>query len=412
MLRQLEQKILQTRKATGIEMILLPGDKFYINAVTVSLKKNKVIKEQSYIGIESLDELAEKTDMRAPLSIVLNGKGVLTKRRSSSEPGHSVQSIIHGSNPNDFYFENFTNSHISVGSVVRKETFDKLIGQLKNKGLKPISVSLGFNSLPGILPFLKPGKDSELNTGSFVVTVNDQNEISDFRIKEEVNIDRYQPGELAIADHYIKPLNLLSFSAAVKALTDDLRSAPAITSSLISSGRAEFRYAKLFKAAGLGLLTFFFIVLLLNFFVYNNLLQKNQSLQSSQFQNLEQQKKNTKLKAEVTKKETFLQRSGWNNAGRTSYYADRIGSMTPGSLVLTSLNIFPYKTITGTEDGDNTFKRGIVQINGVCRDPAELNQFIGNLKFIPAFREVILKSYQYRKEKENGIFLIETAIKE
>ena len=140
-------------------------------------------------------------------------------------------------------------------------------------------------------------------------------------------------------------------------------------------------------------------------------MKKNQELQFSQQQNQGQQKKSKELEDKIGRKERFLQRSGWISDSKTSYYADRIASMTPDDVLLTSLNIYPSKTNLEIEKGNNLFKKDTIQINGVCEDPVELNKFITNLKIIPVFNDVSLKSYQYRNEKESGTFLIETIIK-
>ncbi len=408
MLRYIEQKILQIKKATGVEIILLSDEEFSINSTTVFLKKNKVVKEKTSTGLKSIKELAEKIDVKLPLSIVINGKGVLTKKIPDFQKNSSIQSIIPGSNPNDFYFENYSNGTVSIGSAIRKETLDKILKDLKNQGLKPISVSLGLSVLNKITPFLELNNTLDIETGSFNIKLNDNKELLDFTSKSEINIEKYQSEEFRIADQYIKPLNLLSFAAALNCISDDLKTNIPISSEWIISQRSEYRYYKLFRTLGIGILSLFLLILLINFSLYNYYFKKNQTLQYSQIQNLDQQKKIKELRSKVNKKEKFLEKSGCTNTSKTSYYADRIASITPVDVLLTSLNIYPAKTNSETENGNTLFKKDTILINGVCQDPAELNTFINNLKIISDFNEVALKNYQYRNEKESGIFSIET----
>jgi Tfp pilus assembly protein PilN len=411
MLRYIEQKIVQIKKITGIEIILSRDDRLHINTTTVSIKKNKIIKEQANIGLESLDELIGKIDTEIPLAIVVNGKGVLI-RKITVETNASLQSIIPGFNPNDFYFEKFSNKTLSILSIIRKENLDKIIGDLKSRGLKPISISLGTAVLNNIAPFLEFNGDSDLETDSFIIKMNGEKQIQDFKNKDEIKINKYQPEEFKVADQYVKPSSLLSFAAAVHCLTDDLTSEIQIKSALVESERSEYRYLKLFKTLGIGISIAFLLILLINFFLYTDYLNKNQALQTSQMEAMDQQKQIHKLENEIARKEKFLQRSAWTKPGKTSYYADRIASMIPRDIVLTSLNIYPVKSNPEIETGNNLFKKDTIQINGICQDPEDLNTFISNLKIISKFNDVVLKNYQYKSEKESGTFFIEATTKD
>jgi len=411
MLRFIEQKILQIRKAAGIEIVFLPGEKFHINATVVSLKKNKVVQEHSFIGLANLNELAKKLDQKIPVSVIFNGKGVLVKKLAGPTNNVSVQSIIPGANPADFYFESFSNNSVSIASMARKETVDKILEEATRTGFKTISVSFGVAMLNNIIPILELNNET-FETDSLAVTLNDEKIISDVKTKEEINVEKFQPGEIKIADQYIKPSALLSFAAGVFCLTDDLKFNPPVTTALIVVQRSEWRYEKLFKAFGLGVLAFLLLILLINFFIYDNIFQKNQALQFSQLENAEQLSKLNDLNTEIGRKERFLQQSGWKNLSRTSYFADRVGSMTPASVLLTVLNINPIRTNAETEEPGRLFKKDTIFINGVCGEPADLNKFINNLKLIPDFRSISLKNYEYRNEKETGSFLIEAITKD
>ena len=124
---------------------------------------------------------------------------------------------------------------------------------------------------------------------------------------------------------------------------------------------------------------------------------------------MEEQKKTKKLEKEVSRKEKFLEQSGWKSAGKTSYYADQIASITPPDILLTALNIYPSKL---SDNDDKLFKKDTILINGDCSDPVELNKFISNLKMLTNFKTVNLKNYQYSRDKESGAFIIETISKE
>ena len=166
---RIEQKILQINEASGIEIIILEDDKFIINADTASTKNNAIIKGKEINGLSQLSELTEKIDLAIPVSVVVNGKGVLIKKTSLSIGNGIVQSVLPNANPNDFYFEHFSTQHNEIISIVRKETADKIIAELKRLGFKVISISLGFSAINNILPFVKADALKQIESDSLLL---------------------------------------------------------------------------------------------------------------------------------------------------------------------------------------------------------------------------------------------------
>ena len=411
MWRHIEQKILQIRKATGVEIIILEDDKLIINVDTAITKKNNISKESESTGLERLDQLAEKLDPGTPLSLVLNGKGILLKKVPAQSANGTLQSILPNANPDDFYSEKFQGKNSNIISIVRKETVNKIISELKKSGYKVDSVSQGFTSINNILPFIKTVQGRQLESDSLMIELGNDNEVTDFRNKEKINNNKFQPNEYLIANQYVKPANLLSFSAAVGLLAGDIKSGSPINSHVLSEERKEYRYYKLFRAAGWSFLIALFVILLINFLFYTHFFNKNKSLETSRLFTSGQAQKFSVLEKEVRQKEKFIEQSGWTAPSRTSFYADRIAGLTPTDILLTSMQIYPARNNSFTEAGSNFFKKDTIMVAGVCENPVELNQFMNNLKVLPDFKDVTIKNYQYRNENESGSFLMEIITK-
>lgn len=407
MLKYIEQKILQINKATGIEIIFMPDDTLLINTFTNSTRKHSVIKESSFIAIKDLKKLAEKLDKSVPLSVVLNGKGVLTRMLSPSQKtGNLVSIVLPGSNPSDFYYQLFENSHFTQISIVRKELADKIVEQLRDAGFRILSVSPGFSSLSYIVPFLKHDESKQAKGSSFVIHFNGGTEILDLKTNDGSSEDGFA-AEYQVADQYIKGQELLSYAASVSLMTDDLKLAPAIPSEIVTKQREDYRYYKLFRTSGIALLITVFVILLTSFLFYSHYYSLNKEMQFSSPAGSRQNEQLLSLQKESNKKEKFLEKSGWTSAARTSYFADRIGSVTPADVLLTNMTIYPAKNNAAGESNSLAFKKDTILVSGNCPDPVMVNQFMNGLKIISDFREVAVRNYQYRKEKETGIFLIE-----
>lgn len=410
MLKFIEQKILQINKATGIEIIFTPEDSLLINTFTNSTRKHAVVKESSWIAIKDIRQLAEKLDRAVPLSVVLNGKGVLTRMLSPTQrTGNLVSAVLPGANPVDFYHQVFENSHFTQISIIRKELADKIVGQLEEAGFKVLSVSPGFSSLSYIVPFLKHDDSRQARGSSFVMHFNGGTEILDLKINDGTGNDSFS-AEYMVADQYVKGPELLSYAASVSLMTDDIKSPPVVPSEAVIKQRENYRYYKLFRTAGLTLLITVFVILLTSFLFYNHYYSLNKDLLLSPGSTQQNLQLNA-AQQESKRKEKFLEQSGWTTSSRTSYFADRIASVTPGDVLLTNMTIYPVKNNLSGESSSFSFKKDTILVSGNCPDPVMVNQFMNGLKIISDFREVGVKNYQYRKDKGTGMFTIEIITK-
>src|SRR5258705_3434896 len=407
MLKGIERRILQINRAAGVEVIIMPDDSFHINFAIAETKKNNITKSNSASGIEQIHDLSKHIAKKIPLSLVFNGKAILIKKGVSIKGNSSLSSVLPNANPDYFYFEKYDGHKITVYGIARKEIVNKVIKEFTDLGYKVIAVSLGFSTVENILPFLNNEKTKELETDCTVIEIADTNEIADFKNKETINNNKYESKEYLIANQYVKPATLLAFSAAVGLLADDIKSDESINKQILSAERKEYRYYKLFKTGIISLLIIFFSILLINFFIYNHYFNKNKSFESSQHFLTQQSQKINSLENKIKKKEKFLQQTGWMGNSRTSFFADRIASLTPEEILLTSMQIYTSRNNLSSESANNFFKQDTILVTGTCVNPVELNTFVNNLKILSDFKNVTVKGYQYRNEKESGSFSME-----
>ncbi|WP_205511082.1 hypothetical protein [Longitalea arenae] len=408
MWQPLEQKIVQVNKATGLEVIFLPDGRYTINCITISSKKNRIIREQEATGITQISELAKKTDKKIPLSVVFNGKGILVKKIAGAQAiENAVIAILPNANPADFYFSAHTHGDFSVVAIARKEIIESFIQALQKEGFTILQASLGFEMVMQVLPFIYLDDQSTIFTSLFSLQINAEKKITGFDSLDARDNEPFRTAEYSIGDQYIRPAYVLAFAAAVQMLTGSLHHAPALQSASLINERSEFRDQKLYRFAGLALLTAIFLILLVNFLIYNYYFNRNKELQVSQVFSREKKEQAAVIQERLRKKEDFLNRSGWFKPCRASLYADRIASLTPFNTLLTSMTIYPLK---GNASGDFPvlhFKTDTIQVTGTCENPVEINQFMNNLKIIPEFKTVALKNYLYKKEKETATFSLE-----
>lgn len=394
----------------GVEISLLPDEGLTMNAVVLKLEKNKIRKEKEFHFLGSFEELLKKTGVGWPLAVSVNGKGVLQKKLALKDlPANPVETILPNANPGEFYHSVTESPEFGFASVsvIRKEVLDKIIGDLKDRGFKVLSVSIGISDIQYLAPFLSFEKKPVLTTTHFTLYFNDQKQLMDVENTLTTAGYDYEKTEYNIGDQYVYSPALLAFGSATGLLATGLEADPVFSNEAIRKEREDYTYYSYYKAGVRALLAGIFVILLINFFIYDHYFSKNKEWQDSRQMSLEQEEKIRKLGENVQTTERFLSQSGWEGSSRLSYIADRIAGLVPSGSLLTGLKIYPLNTGLGGEDSRLSFRKDTIQIMGVSEDPTELNQFANNLRNIADFKEVNIRSYLYKKEMQTGVFFME-----
>jgi Tfp pilus assembly protein PilN len=409
MLSKLKQIIHQIQQASGIEIILLANEDIIINAVQLKLENNKIIKEQEVHALSSYHALAQKIPVNIPAALTVTGKGVLHKKIPLEElSANPFENILPNANHNEFYMELIKFEKFASIYIIRKELLDKIIFDLNKLKYKILSVSLGAADINYLIPFISFEEHAVIKSDTYEVSFNNKNQVIDIGILPVIKEDNYSKKiEYRIADQYVFSPAVISFGAAMGLLANGTDIHSNIENSAIKKEREDYTYYKYYKAALWGALTGIFVVLLINFFIYTYYFNKNQEETISQVLTNEQKKNTEHLQEEIDRKDKFLQQYGWTGSSKLSFYADRIAGLVPESVVLTDLSIYPLHTNFLSENSLITFAKDTIDITGTCSDPTELNKFENNLKNIDDFKNVKINNYVFKKETQQGIFLME-----
>ena len=412
MIKEIKHKILQVSESTGIEITLLANEGISINGVSLKLEKNKIVKRVEFHSIGSYTELLDKISIVPPISVVINGKGVLQKTISHDAISENpFDNILPNANPNEFYVQVTRFENIASVCIIRRELAEKIIQHLKSLKFKILSVSIGTSDIRYIEPYLNLGKEPVVRSNNFNIFFDEMGRVSDIEALQNNTIETNEKFEYNIGDQYVFSPAILSFGAASNIIANGLHIPTEIENSTISKDRDEYVWFKYFGAAKWAFLIMVFFILLVNFFVYNYYFRKNSEKQAAIAISQGQQKLAEKLQAEIDSKEKFVEFNGWGNSSRLSFFADRIAGLVPSSALLTSMKLYPIKTVSFGENNLPSFKNDTIQLMGTCDDPTELNRFCNNLKNIQELKEATIKSYLYKKEIQSGTFLMEIIAK-
>lgn len=408
MWRKLKSKLIQVKRAVGIEIIQLPNDQRMINAVLVAVQGTAIRKEQEWSSLASLDELAAKIPAKIPVTVVLNGKGVLVKMLEAAKASaNTVTDVLPQSNPAEFYVITLAQHEQLLAGIARKDLTDSILAELNNKGFRVLDAGIGISQLGSLIPFISAGGSGTIDTPCYRIRYNNSHNISTVESADPQLFNPFEQPEYTISGQYIRSSLLVAFAAAVRLLAGNLEEPATLRNTTVETQRTEYRYYNYFSAALWALLVSIFALLLINFIAYNHYFNKNKELLAAQTLSQEQVLLSRQQQKELARKEQFLQETGWLQASRTSFFADRIASLVPGNCQLTALHFFPARDASVLERSGIPFKTDTIQLAGSCTDPLVLNQFTNNLKNLAGIKEVQVKNYQYKKETESGAFFIE-----
>jgi hypothetical protein len=414
MLSAFKHKILQIRKAHGIEISLLPDGKMMAYAVTLRLEKNRIIKEREFQVLGATGELLKKLEPGCPVAVTVNGKGVLHKKISPEVPENQrFETVLPNANPAGFYLETEPYESCLSVAIVRKEVLDKIVEDLSRLKFRILSVRIGSGGVRWILPYVNANGNSMLRSNHYAFHLSGTGEVTDLESFTPDGEKGSQKVEYSVGDQYVYSTGLLAFASAIELFAGMPVSGPwaangGIHSAAIEKEKENYRDLKYFRAAGRALLAFLFTILLVNFLVYNHYFSKNRELQASRLVNQDEIRHTEQLRTAVDAKDRFFRQHGWDHFPRLSFYADRIAGLLPEGAVLSGMQLFPLNANTLYADGSMPhFKNDTIRITGSCEDPTELTRFANNLRDIPDFKEVDIRSYLYKKETASGIFIIE-----
>ena len=205
MLNRINDRLLMIRKCVGLEIVILPDDKWLFSGVILRLEKNKVHKEKEFHFLTSFEDLIRKCGARLPVAASVNGKGILQKKISRVQlaDGSPLKAVLPNANPNDLYVSVTRSDEIASVAVVRREVLDKLLADLEQHGFHVLSLSIGIESVLNLLPFITMDRIQVLKTPQFILHLNARNQIIDIESGPTWDNGAFDKIEYNAGDQYV-----------------------------------------------------------------------------------------------------------------------------------------------------------------------------------------------------------------
>ncbi|MGQ0827049.1 MAG: hypothetical protein ACT4ON_01515 [Bacteroidota bacterium] len=400
------KNIVKSKSAAGLEVTILPDNSYELNLVILKKEKSTLVTEIQKEKVTSFEVAARIIGTR-PLIVIINGKGVIHKKiriHENDTPTALLNKVLPNTNLDEFIIQEtpIYSTEVFI-SIIRSKTLTEIVEELvKNKITSVAGCFLGPFVVNDILPLI--GKDVINNEN--IIIGNYQLQIREQQITEITSAGLTGEKNILVGDTIVPQGLLVAFGGALTWFTGNENGT--CNSDLIKVLKEEFRQKQKYELRGWTVMAAIFIVLMINYFIFNNYWSKNNEMSSQLVLMQSALQRYDTLKTEFTQKKEFLEQNGLLESSRTSYYADRLAIDLPASIQWTSVNIHPLKKKkTGDESETLQFENKMITISGNCQRSTELNNWMKEIKKENWVNDITLINYKQDNAKENGVFLIE-----
>lgn len=390
--RWIPKSYLTKNAVCGVECVFDETGVSYQYAV-LQINKNKVEISQQGIttNISEIVSLAKKSS--APISLAINGKGVIVKKIIFSENDSlQLNDLMHQHLPaipfNEFYiqfYKNGTNSgHIAV---CRKEQINELIDGFTKDKIEIVNVFIG--------PLICNALSNLTSTYNRLSTSINHLELMNGFVESVQPINTNESVNLVIDDLKIAPTQTVSFAAGFGYLTQQTNYVSDNSEiNILSKQHTEKLKTRLLLFV---LIAVLFVISGINSVFFFQKFEENTALEVEL--NLYESKNNqiTQLLDSYQKKKSLIEQAGIFDNKKMSVYADKIAASLPNDILLRELYFNPEEGET-EEDSLMDFKQNQLIIKGNCTKSLLLNEWINVLKSQSFVKTVNLETFIYNSE--------------
>lgn len=386
-------------KVRGVHLEITKSGEFRYTVVDVVKRKSKIEIENKKEGVGNFeDEISLFKDSKTPICLSIEGRGIIHKKNYAA-PGKSneniIENIIPNSNIDDFIIQEYdSETGIQYISIAKKEIITQLEKTIPKNNIYSLIIG-GFNlstisAINNTNNIDIPGQSISFENNKVVEIKRQNNTETDIRIGDELINTKFLPAYA----------NALSFFIE----DDSINEVPES-----SEYKKEILAGIAFKKVLFGALTLFFIVLLVNFFVFDHYNNKKNFLSGSVNNSEHLLNKLSVLKEELKFKKDFISKSGFLESSRNSFIADRIASTIPKKITLTKLEVNPVKKKFKKEEKPQ-FNKGVVIIGGISKSSTVFNLWIKELKKISWIKDISINEYEQKTDSNTGEFELKLSI--
>ncbi len=387
----------------GLNLELGQDGLISLNLCVISVKNNSLNIEKKITDLGGIEELKKHLPGKSFVAVNISGKGVLNRQIEKTEEidQQNFTKILPNASFSDFYVQNFASGDQSFISVIRQSEVDKWINQLKTAGYEPLSLSLG--------PFVSDQIASQLNVygnelifNGNIIERNDQLKWTGYQFDPAA----LSPFALKIENEGIHEKLIIPYAAAFQiALSRNLDLIQARVKAIDDAFNQQLAANKL-KVHGLLILSFLFILLLVNFFLFLWLNTVNSKLTEQVSRTTQSTTDVLKLTDQMQRQEDLLKTLGWEEGVDKSVLIDQLASLLPREITWKEVAVDPLDISASRLQKEVVFFGRKIRITGTAEKIIPVNEWMARIKTKHWVKNVQMDSYTYNSELNTGQFII------
>jgi len=397
------QQYYSINEATGISIVIGKDGSYTLNACAVSIQNNQLSFDKKLTGLTALNELKRSLPVKTFVSVNLFGKGVLQKQIEKAEEinQHNFSQVLPNANMEDFYVQHFISGNSSFVSVVRKVEADKWITLLKELGYVPLMLSLGAFPVQNVIGQLNIYGGDVVFDGH-TIHRNEQSEWT--AVKYHENTVAEFP--LKIESESINEKLLLAYASVFQLVLSAkidtvLAEAPGLNEEL-----KKVLEEKKLKVYGFLTLAVFFVLLLVNFFLFSGLNASNARLTEQVSRTAQNSNDVQQINMQVQQKDSLLKILGWEGNINKASLIDQVASLLPQDITWREAAVDPVDVPASRVQKSIVFYTRKIRITGNSEKIIPVNEWIARIKTKAWVKNVQLDSYTFNSEQDTGQFTI------
>ena len=370
---------------------------------TVCLMERKkglltILNKRCGIGFEELVEIIPKD---YPVVLSFLGKVILNKEYEIVEGNVEPDQNMLNDQENEFYSFEHIGSKTKGVSICRKTVVDEIVNKLNDTKLSVVDVNIGPYLATALWDYNLISTSNPVTLKGGELNYNDQT--LGFRF---INHSKEKDdGNIRIGDEQLEPDYTLAYCYAFLWLVDNLPDTlTGDTPENITNGYEYKYWVNKSKFLMLGLV---FVILIINFMVYESFRKKEAAISAELGMNTEVLSRRDSLENVLRAKEDYIKYIGENKT-YYSYLLDEIAASVPGNVVLDEVELNPVIGKIQKNEPVNVEKKIIIR--GMSRNSLILNQWNKRLSGMSWVASANVVNFIKTDDIEMGSFIIEIGL--
>jgi len=390
-------------EAVGVSITILANGHTEINACGVVIQQNSLNFEKKIMGLTTIEGLTKHFPAKSNIALNLCGKGILQKQIEKTEEidQHNFTKILPNAKIEDFYVQNFISGDKSFVSVIRKAEADKWIEQITKPGFTLLTLSLGPFPVQNIISQLNI-YGAEVIFDGHTILRNEGSEWVSYQYDGSVSA----PFPIKVESENIDEKLLTAYAAAFQlVLADKVQAIQADVPTLEAIFKKQVEDKKI-KVQAFIILAVFFVLLLVNFFLFSWLNSSNEKLTEQVSKSAQSTDDVQKINQQVQQKEALLKVLGYEANINKSSLIDQVASLLPEDISWKEAAIDPIDLTDSRSQKSIVFFDRRIRITGNSEKIIPVNEWIARIKTRAWVKNVQLDSYTFNSELNTGQFII------